>query len=118
MATFLAILPYAVALFSAGGLVYMAVEKWMDKKLESNRDKAEVKAIEIENSNKTLELYKEITSIIEANTAPLKDKINEMDEKLDRISKYVCTVPNCKKRRTAENLDELKTVVVVDEAEA
>lgn len=89
-----------VMLFSTGGVLYLLVDKVLDKVLNRKKDKVENETTIISNSNEIAELYSKIDEIVESKTAPICAELKEIKEN------WCCYRANCKDRLMVKPREE------------
>lgn len=96
------------ALCTAGGVIYLCVQKWFDK----DKDKEEVKHQQGENIKEAVEygvpmitIYNEIDKIVESKTRPIQEKLDAALTRIDILEdNYCCYRTECERRvRKAES---------------
>lgn len=88
------ILPLVFQLLMGGGVIYLII----DKLVLSRREKADIESIKIDNASKIVQFYQQVDTLISAKTEPLERKIDELDTKMSKMSRWLCYNVNCKKR--------------------
>ena len=107
MEAFISMLPLIFQLFMAGGVIYLII----DKLILSKREKADIESVKIDNANKIVEFYQQVDSLISSKTEPLELKIDNLENKMDRMTRWLCYNPTCKKRsKDPEIIEEAKAV--------
>lgn len=90
-----AIIGALVTISTAGGVLYLIVERLFDRK----KDNASTTAVEISNDNDIADLYNKIDEIIERKTAPIKRELVEVKGQLEEIkSTWCCYKEDCDSR--------------------
>lgn len=90
-----AILTLIASLCTAGGLIYLVVEKLFARR----QDKADADKQVISNGNEVADLYLKIDQIVESKTKPIQDKLDVALGRIDDLEEnWCCWRKNCKDR--------------------
>lgn len=88
-----ALLEIIIPLFSGGGVIYLLIQGWLERK----KNREEIKSHQVENVEKTvsygipmIEIYKEIDKIVDSKTSPILAELKTTREEMETLKNTYC----------------------------
>lgn len=79
-----------ISVLGGGGILYLVVDKVLDKIFSRRQDNANVKTTTISNGSDLAKLYKEVDEIVQSKTAPIEEKLDKALAELDTLKTHWC----------------------------